>query len=127
MLAQPGLATDLENFEVDADGGYRRINGFTRFGNSNTNGTNPILGLFVYADGLIATSGTNIYFTLDGSTWLQINKASVAGSGDDYSTFNGRSTLARTTQGQCSFALYEGDTTYGEVVIVDESSATKPF
>ena len=34
MLAQPGLATDLENFEVDADGGYRRINGFTRFGNS---------------------------------------------------------------------------------------------
>jgi len=127
MLAQPGLATDLENFEVDADGGYRRINGFTRFGNSNPNGTNPILGLFVYADGLIATSGTNIYFTLDGSTWLQINKASVAGSGDDYSTFNGRSTLARTTQGQCSFALYEGDTTYGEVVIVDESSATKPF
>jgi len=127
MLAQPGLATDLENFEVDADGGYRRINGFTRFGANNPNSDNPILGLFVYADGLIACSGTNIYFTLEGTTWLQINKASVASSGDNYTAFTGRSSLARTSQGQCNFALYEGDTTYGELIIVDESSATKPF
>jgi len=127
MLAQPGLATDLENFEVDTDGGYRRVNGFERFGNSNPNSDNPILGLFVYADGLIACSGTNIFFTLDGSTWLQINRASVAGSGDNYTAFTGRSTLTRTNQAQCSFAVYEGDTTYGELVIVDESSATKPF
>jgi hypothetical protein len=32
MLAQPGLATKLLNFEVDPDGGYRRINGYTPFG-----------------------------------------------------------------------------------------------
>jgi len=130
MLAQPGVATTLENFEVDSDGGYRRINGFVAFGGDDAtkpNSTNAILGLFVYADGLIACSGTNIYFTLDGETWLQINKASVAGGGDDYTAFTGRSSLARTNQAQCNFTEYEGDSTYGEVVITDESSATKPF
>ena len=35
MLAQPGLALILENFEVDTDGGYRRINGFEKFGGAN--------------------------------------------------------------------------------------------
>ena len=130
MLAQPGLATQLENFEVDSDGGYRRINGFTAYGGSSAarpNGTEAILGLFVYADGLIAAAGTNIYFTLDGTSWLQINRASVSGSGDNYSTFTGRSTLTRTTQGQCNFTLYEGDSDYGELIITDESSAAKPF
>ena len=130
MLAQPGVATSLENFEVDSDGGYRRINGFAPFGGDDAarpNSTNSILGLFVYADGLIACSGTNVYFTLDGETWLQINRASVAGGGDNYSTFTGRSVAARTSQDQCNFTVYEGDSIYGELVITDESSATKPF
>ena len=130
MLSNPGLATKLENFEVDSDGGYRRINGFEPFGGGDAarpNSTNAILGLFVYADGLIACSGTNIYFTLEGETWLQINRASVAGGGDDYSAFTGRSALARTNQNQCNFAFYEGDTQYGELLITDEASATKPF
>ena len=130
MLANPGLASELTNFEVDNDGGYRRINGFTAFGGTDAtrpNSSNAILGLFVYADGLIVTSGTNIYFTLDGITYLQINRASVSGSGDNYSTFTGRSVAARTSQAQCNFTFYEGDSQYGEVVITDESSASKPF
>lgn len=28
MLKQPGLASKLQNFEVDPDGGYRRIQGY---------------------------------------------------------------------------------------------------
>ena len=130
MLANPGLATQLENFEVDNDGGYRRINGFTAYGGTDAtrpNGSNAILGLFVYADGLIVTSGTNIYFTLDGITYLQINRASVASSGDNHTTFTGRSVLTRTSQSQCNFSFYEGDSQYGEVIITDESSASKPF
>ena len=31
---QPGFATELINFEPDINGGYRRINGFTKY---NTN------------------------------------------------------------------------------------------
>ena len=62
IMRQPGLATELLNFEVDPDGGYRRINGFTLFGGDSSarpNSSNRILGLAVYADGLIACSGTS--------------------------------------------------------------------
>jgi len=130
MLAQPGLALILENFEVDTDGGYRRINGFEKFGGANQarpNSTNPIIGLQVYHDGVLAASGTNIYFSNDGITWLQINRSGVASGGDNFSTFSGRSTLTRTNQGQCNFAIYDGDSTFGEVFIADESSQNNIF
>ena len=130
LLRRPGSATRLRNFEVDVAGGYRRVNGFTVFGGGSVarpNTDNKILGLHVYADGVIACSGTNIYFSLDGTSWLQINRDSVAGGGDNYSTFTGRSTLARTSQGKAHFVTFEGDTTYGEVIITDEGSAVKPF
>ena len=130
LLRRPGAATLLENFEVDIAGGYRRVNGYTAFGGgsaANPSTDNDILGLHVYADGVIACTSTNIYFSLDGTSWLQINRDSVAGGGDNYSTFTGRSALARTSQGKAHFATYEGDTAYGEVIITDEGSGVKPF
>ena len=128
LLRSPGEATKLKNFEVSTTGGYRRINGYSQFGDgTRPNSTNAIKGLQVYADGLIATSGTNIYFSQDGDSWLQINRDSVSGSGDNYSTFTGRSTLTRTSQGQSHFAIYEGDTDYGELIVTDRGSAAKPF
>ena len=129
MLKAPGIAVELMNFEVDPDGGYRRINGFTDYGGGSTarpNSSNAVLGIKTYADGVIVCSGTNIYFSNDGATWLQINRASVHSSGDNYSTFTGRSALARTGQGQCSISVYEGgDSPYGEVVICD--GANEPY
>jgi len=125
MLGQPGFATELLNFEVDPDGGYRRINGYSAFGNNRPNSNTPVLGLAVYADGLIACTGTDIFFTLEGTTWIQINKASVAGGGDNFSTFNGRSTLTRTNQKQCSIEIFEGNEEYGQVLVCD--SQNKPF
>mgnify|MGYP003633631872 FL=1 len=130
LIKRPGFAKELTNFEVDVSGGYRRINGFTAFGGSDAarpNSTNSILGLHVYADGVIASSGTNIYFSLDGVTWLQINKASVASGGDNFSTFDGRSASARTSQSFTHFITHEGNTQYGEVIITDEGSGVKPF
>ena len=130
LLRRPGAATLLENFEVDIAGGYRRVNGYTALGGdsaANPSAENDILGLHVYADGVIACTSTNIYFSLDGTSWLQINKDSVAGGGDNYSTFTGRSALTRTSQGKAHFATYEGNTTYGEVIITDEGSGVKPF
>ncbi len=128
MLAQPGTATKLRNFEVDPDGGYRRISGFSQFGDgTRPNTDNDVFGLHVYADGLIACVGTNIYFSQDGDSWLQINKDSVASGGDNYSTFTGRSTLARTSQDLASFAVYEGTSDYGEVIITDRGSGVKPL
>ena len=60
IMAFPGSATELLNFEVDPDGGYRRINGFSLFGGGSAarpNSSNAVLGMSVYADGLIVCSG----------------------------------------------------------------------
>ena len=130
LLKTPGVAKDLRNFEVSTEGGYRRINGYQKFGTTNatqpTGGITNILGIFPYADGVIATAGTGIFFTNDGITWLNISRSSVSGSGDNYSTFTGRSTLTRTSQGQCQFTLFDGATfDYGQVIIAD--GANKPY
>ena len=125
LLGQPGFATELKNFEVDPDGGYRRVNGYTAFGNARPNSNSPLLGLAVYADGLIACSGTNIYFSNDGATWVQINRASVASGGDNFTTFSGRSVTERTNQGQASISIFEGNEEFGQVLICD--GANKPF
>jgi len=131
LLKSPGVARELRNFEVSIEGGYRRINGFEKFGGSSatqpTGSTTNILGVTTYADGVVATAGTNIYFSQDGITWLQINKLS-AGGGDDYATFTGKSATARTGQGQCQFVVFEGATfDYGEVIIADGANKLWSF
>ena len=132
LLRTPGVARELKNFEVSTEGGYRRINGFVKYGGSSavqpTGGTATILGVFPYADGVIVTAGTNIYFSNTGTSWLQINRSSVSGSGDNYTAFTGRSALARTGQTQCQFALFEGATfDYGQVIIADGANKLYAF
>ena len=126
LLRTPGVATELRNFEVSIEGGYRRINGYTKFGtNQPTGSTTNILGVMPYADGVVVCAGTDIYFTQDGTTYLQINKISHT-SGDNYSTFTGKSVTARTGQGQIQFAMFEGAAQdYGTIIIAD--GANKPF
>jgi hypothetical protein len=124
LLRTPGAATVLQNFEVAIEGGYRRINGFTKLGGASavqpSGASDQILGVFPYADGVVVCVSDDIYFTTDGITYLQINRSGVAGGGDNYTTFTGRSVLARTGQGQCQFAHFEGAThQYGEVIIAD--------
>ena len=34
LFRTPGVATTLENYESSIHGGYRRINGFSKFGNN---------------------------------------------------------------------------------------------
>ena len=129
LLRTPGVATVLQNFEVSIEGGYRRINGFSKFGAESavqpTGSTTTILGTQPYADGVVVTAGTNIYFTQDGITWLTINRLS-AGGGDNYATFTGKSIAARTGQGQCQFAMFEGAAQdYGTIIIAD--GVNEPF
>ena len=130
LLRTPGVARELRNFEVSTEGGYRRINGYQKYGTTNatrpTGGATNILGVFPYADGVIVTAGTAIYFSNDGQNWLNIGRASVAGSGDNHTAFTGRSTLTRTGQGQSQFTLFDGPTyDYGQVIISD--GANKPY
>jgi len=128
LLKTPGVATKLRNFEVSDEGTYRRINGFTLFGDTLPNSTADIEGLVVYADGAIAVAGNDVFFSQDGeSAWLQLNKESVASGGDNYSTFTGRGELSLTNVDQCEFAIFEGPSDYGELVITDKSGNNKPF
>ena len=66
ILAAPGSAVVLKNYEVDPDGGYRRINGYVNYGDVRDD-TTPvdvkINGLQVYADGVIITAGNKVYFS----------------------------------------------------------------
>ena len=131
LLKTPGVAKTLQNFEVATEGGYRRINGYSKLGGSSatqpTGGVTDILGVFPYADGVVVCAGTDIFFSNDGITWLQINKLSHS-SGDDYTTFTGKAVTARTAQGQCSFALFEGATfDYGELNIADGANVVFSF
>ena len=133
LLKSPGVAKTLQNFEVATEGGYRRINGYAKYKvgtvtpTQPTGGTTTILGVFPYADGVVVCAGTDIFFSNDGATWLQINKLSHS-SGDDYTTFTGKSVTARTNQGQCSFALFEGATfDYGELNISDGANVVFSF
>ena len=126
LLKTPGAARELRNFEVSIEGGYRRINGFEKFGGESatipSGSTGTIHGVIPYADGVIAVINNNIYFSQDGITWLQINKLS-AGGGDTYATFTGKAASVRTGQGQCTFAMFEAaGEDYGQVMIADNST-----
>ena len=79
LFRTPGAATILENFESSTTGGYRRINGYSKWGAGSATtpsgtSTDAIVGLNPYADGVVVCQGTGIYFSLDGITWTQVNK-----------------------------------------------------
>jgi len=125
LLRRPGVATELQNFEVSIKGGYRRISGYTKFGEGSatqpTGSASTIYGAKPYADGVVVVGGNGIYFSQDGITWLQINRISSVG-GDNYTTFTGQAVATRTGQGQAQFALFESaGMDYGEIFIADES------
>ena len=132
LLKSPGVARELRNFEVSIEGGYRRIDGYTKFGGDDSvqpsGASDQILGVTPYADGVVVCVSDDIYFTQDGITYLQINRSSVANGGDNYATFTGRSVLARTGQGQCQFAIFEGaNFDYGEILIADGANKIYSF
>ena len=59
---QPGMALELQNFEPDISGGYRRISGFTKW-NSNivpqtAASTKPVLMVALFNSKVIAARGT---------------------------------------------------------------------
>ena len=127
LLKTPGVATDLRNFEVSIKGGYRRINGYSKLGAGDavqvSGSTDTILGVTPYGDGVIACASTGIYFSQDGISWLNVSRSSVDAGGDDYTAFTGRTALARTAQGQVSFALFEGPTyDYGMLMVADANN-----
>ena len=77
---EPGMALELQNFEADITGGYRRINGYTKW-NSNivpqTASSSEAVLMSAYFAGnnkVIAARGTKIYEAASGSgAWSAID------------------------------------------------------
>jgi len=70
-----GTCRVLDNYESTVEGGYRRIDGFTKFGTTQPTGSaDSILGVFPYADGVISVASAGVYFSDDGITWVQVNR-----------------------------------------------------
>lgn len=107
MLAQPGFAVKLRNFEVDPDGGYRRINGFVPFGGSSSTRpeTNEVIqGIYPYGLGIVVCAGTSVYYSEDGISWTQINY-DTGHTGVLEDDLSAETELDRPTQGQAQFVL----------------------
>jgi len=81
FIMQPGEALELENFEPDISGGYRRINGFRKYVNAvvpHTSSTSESLLMTAkFANKIIAARGEKIFSSA--STELSIAIASSTG------------------------------------------------
>ena len=71
---QPGLALELENFEPDPKGGYRRINGYAKWNDNavpyTSSSTEAVLMSAFYVNEVIAARGTSVYRATGASTDL---------------------------------------------------------
>ena len=80
-----GTATLLRNFEPSIEGGYRRIQGYSKFDSNAIAGTNTggspdiIRGVVRYAGFVIAARTTHLYRS-SGSGWTQITDSGSFGS-----------------------------------------------
>ena len=82
-LNAPGSATTLINFEPSIEGGYRRIQGFEKFGSSNAvavdSATSVIRGIHRYDGDVIVARGTKLYASGTGTSWTTLS-SSLGGS-----------------------------------------------
>ena len=67
----PGSAIVLRNFEPSTEGGYRRIEGYSKWDDAQITGSGLIRGVAYYGGYAIAARGTHVYRS-NGSGWTQL-------------------------------------------------------
>ena len=64
FMMQPGEALELQNFEPDIEGGYRRISGFSKYVSAvvpqTSSSTEKVLMVATFGDYVLAARGTSI-------------------------------------------------------------------
>jgi len=70
----PGAASVLENWEPDIEGGYRTVDGFSKYSDTEVTGSGPILGVAILGSRVIACRSSNIMWGT-GTSWSSINAA----------------------------------------------------
>ena len=107
----PGAALQLQNFEPDINGGYRRLNGFSKF---NTNivpqtsaSTEKVLGVHIYKNQVIAARGEKVFKGGSTGSWTEID-------------------TGRTSAGRYNFVNYNFDGT-DKMIMVDGANLASVF
>jgi len=109
----PGSARNLINFEPSIEGGYRRIEGFSKFDSNQLSGSGNVRGVVNYNNKVYASRGSHLYES-SGSGWTQItDNASFSSTG-----------ISLGGTGKVRFALFNFDGTE-KLIVVDGTS--KPF
>lgn len=93
FMMQPGEALELENFEPDVEGGYKRIKGFSKYVTAavtHTSSTSEtILMVASFADKVVAARGTSIFqATPGGSSWTSIDSGRTNAKKYNFERFN---------------------------------------
>ena len=113
-IEMPGSAVTLINFEPSIDGGYRRIEGFTKYDDAVVPGTGLIRGVFYFDDATYAVRNEHVYVS-SGTGWTQVT--------DNVAYSSSGVTLTDIT-GLVRFEKFDYDGT-PTMILVD--SVNKPF
>ena len=112
FMMKPGEALELENFEPDIEGGYRRINGFSKYVTAivpqTSDSSEKILMVATFADVVLAARGEKIFSaTPGGSSWTERD-------------------TGRTSAGKYAFERYNFDGN-SKIIVVDGTNAPTIF
>jgi hypothetical protein len=93
FMMQPGEALELTNFEPDVDGGYRRINGYSKYVSAivpfTSSSAEKVLMVATFGSNVLAARGTSIYSaTPGGSSWTSIDSGRTGASKYKFERFN---------------------------------------
>jgi hypothetical protein len=93
FMMQPGEALELQNFEPDIEGGYRRINGFSKYVSAvvpyTSSASEKILMVATFGDYVLAARGTKIHSaTAGGSSWTERDTGRTSAGKYNFERFN---------------------------------------
>ena len=84
----PGAAIQLVNFEPDISGGYRRINGHTKWNSTAPNGTGKVIMSAILGSRVIAARNATISHATTTSSWTNIVTNRTSAGRYDHQRFN---------------------------------------
>jgi hypothetical protein len=122
---QPGMALELQNFEPDISGGYRRISGYIKW-NSNivpqtTSSNEPVLMSAHFNSKVVAARGTKVFQAGTTGSWSEI---------DSGRTGAGRYTHFRYNLGGTNFLVFADGanhaSTFDGTTVTDLNSTGAP-
>jgi len=93
FMMQPGEALELRNFEPAVDGGYRRINGFSKYVSAivpfTSSSAEKVLMVATFGDVVLAARGTSIFSaTPGGSSWTSRDSGRTGALKYSFERFN---------------------------------------